>query len=78
LGIAILPTFIADDDLANGTLEQVLTAFRPPPMWIKAQVPAQKAAKHSVNALLDFLRDRLFVSYREDCDRTADLVQEDS
>jgi DNA-binding transcriptional LysR family regulator len=78
LGIAILPTFIAHDDLANGTLEQVLTAFRPPPMWIKAQVPAQKAAKHSVNALLDFLRDRLFVSYREDCDRTADLTQEDS
>jgi DNA-binding transcriptional LysR family regulator len=60
LGIAILPVFIAENDLADGTLVHVLTAFRPPPMWIKAQVPVQKAAKPAVTALLDFLRGRLF------------------
>ncbi len=59
LGIGILPAFIAEEDLANGTLRQVLNGFRPPPMWIKAQIPAQKAAKPSVNALLDVLRASL-------------------
>jgi DNA-binding transcriptional LysR family regulator len=62
LGIAILPAFLAREDLANGTLRQVLTAFRPSPMWIKAQIPTQKAAKPSINALLEFLTDRLHSS----------------
>ena len=61
LGIAILPAFLAEDDLSGGTLEPVLTTFRPPPMWIKAQVSTQKAAKPSVSALLDFLRSRLAI-----------------
>lgn len=60
LGIAILPAFLAEDDLTDGTLRHVLPAYRPPPMWIKAQVPTNKAAKPAVNALLEFLRDRLF------------------
>lgn len=60
LGIAILPAFLAEDDLADGTLRHVLPAYRPPPMWIKAQVPTHKAAKPAVNALLEFLRGRLF------------------
>ena len=72
LGIAILPTFLAEDDLANGTLTQVLAAYRPPPMWIKAQIPAQKEAKPSVSALLDFLRGRLLAP-PADGDRTAGL-----
>jgi DNA-binding transcriptional LysR family regulator len=59
LGIAILPTFLAEEDLADGTLRQVLSGFRPPPMWIKAQVPSQRTAKPSVNALLEFLKARL-------------------
>jgi DNA-binding transcriptional LysR family regulator len=59
LGIAVLPTFLVEDDLSAGMLQPVLTTFRPPPMWIKAQVSTQKAAKPSVNALLDFLRSRL-------------------
>jgi DNA-binding transcriptional LysR family regulator len=61
LGIAILPSFLAEDDVSAGTLRHVLPAFRPPPMWIKAQIPTQKAAKPSVSALLDFLRARLLV-----------------
>jgi DNA-binding transcriptional LysR family regulator len=59
LGIAILPAFLAEDDLSDGTLRPVLPAYRPPPMWIKAQIPTHKAAKPAVNALLDFLRGRL-------------------
>jgi DNA-binding transcriptional LysR family regulator len=61
LGIAILPEFLAEDDLAEGTLRRVLIGYRPPPMWIKAQVPTHKAAKPSVNALLDFLKGKLLV-----------------
>jgi len=59
LGIAILPSFFADEDLADGSLRRVLAGFRPPPMWLKAQIPTQKAAKPSVSALLEFLRSRL-------------------
>jgi len=59
LGIAILPSFLAEDDLTNGALRPVLAGYRPPPMWIKAHIPTQKAAKPSVNALLHFLTARL-------------------
>ena len=59
LGIGILPTFLAEEDLADGALRQVLSGFRPSPMWIKAQVPTQRTAKPSVNALLEFLKARL-------------------
>jgi DNA-binding transcriptional LysR family regulator len=59
LGIAVLPTFLVEDGLAAGTIMPVLGSYRPPPMWIKAQVSTQKAARPSVNALLDFLQDRL-------------------
>jgi hypothetical protein len=62
LGIAILPSFLAEDDLVDGALQELLPGFRPPPMWIKAQIPIQKAAKPSVGALLDFLRSRLLIS----------------
>lgn len=59
LGMAVLPTFLVEDDLSTGALQPVLPDFRPPPMWIKAQISTQKAAKPSVNALLEFLRNRL-------------------
>ena len=59
LGIAVLPTFLVEDGLAAGKIVPVLGTFRPPPMWIKAQVSRQKAAKPGVTALLDFLRNRL-------------------
>ncbi len=62
LGVAILPAFLAEDDLSNGSIRRVLSGFRPPPMWIKAQIPTQKVAKPSVIALLEFLEDRLLGS----------------
>lgn len=59
LGIAILPSFLVKDDLAAGTVETILPDFRPPPMWIKAQVPTQKRVLPTVEALIDFLKQRL-------------------
>jgi DNA-binding transcriptional LysR family regulator len=59
LGIAVLPTFLVEAELAAGTIQPVLGTFRPPPMWIKAQVATQKAAKPTVHALLNFLQTRL-------------------
>jgi DNA-binding transcriptional LysR family regulator len=59
LGIAIVPAFLAEDGLSNGTLQHVMPAYRPPPMWIKAQIPTHKSAKPAVHALLDFLTGRL-------------------
>lgn len=59
LGIAILPSFLVERDLAAGTIEKVLPDFRPPPMWIKAQVPIQKQMLPSVQALIKFLKEKL-------------------
>jgi DNA-binding transcriptional LysR family regulator len=73
LGIAILPAFLAEEDLSNGTLRHVLPAYRPPPMWIKAQIPTHKAAKPGVNALLDFLRGRLLTPHPPVAGKSEDL-----
>jgi len=59
LGLAVLPTILVDRDVALGQLTRILPAFRPPPMWLKALVPKPSAAKPAVQALLDFLRERL-------------------
>jgi DNA-binding transcriptional LysR family regulator len=74
LGVAILPSFLAEEDLSNGTLQHVLPGFRPPPMWIKAQIPIQKVAKPSVNALLEFLSARLLGPRQPDAS-DRDLLQ---
>jgi|GEM_PF-5659270 len=59
LGIAILPNLLVQDDIAAGQIVTVLPAFRPPPMWIKAQVLAHNAGKPSVTTLIEFLKERL-------------------
>jgi DNA-binding transcriptional LysR family regulator len=59
LGIAVLPTILAEAEVTSGRLRPVLPGFRPPPMWLKALVPSQSAAKPAVQALLQFLRERL-------------------
>ena len=73
LGIAVLPTFLVQDGLAAGTIITVLGPFRPPPMWIKAQVSTQKAAKLSVNALVGFLQHRLETSRPTDGSRLLEM-----
>ena len=61
LGIAILPTLLVEEDIEAGRIETVLPGFRPPPMWIKAQVPKHNSVKPSVTALIEFLREKLSV-----------------
>lgn len=59
LGIAVLPSSLVKDEVESGRIVLLLAGWRPPPLWLKAHVPAQRMAKPSVHALLDFLRDRL-------------------
>lgn len=59
LGIAVLPKFLAEEDVNSGRLRPILPGYRPPPLWVKALVPSQKAAKPAVRALLDHLRSCL-------------------
>ncbi len=59
LGIAVLPCILAEGPSPDGQLRKILPRFRPPPMWLKALVPTQSAAKPAVQALLHFLRERL-------------------
>ncbi|MEO6388054.1 MAG: LysR substrate-binding domain-containing protein [Croceibacterium sp.] len=59
LGIAVLPSSLAESDVRAGKLLRLLPDWRPPPLWLKAWVPTQRSVKPSVQALLDFLRSRL-------------------
>lgn len=59
LGIAILPTLLVEEDIEAGRIAAVLPEFRPPPMWIKAQVATQNTVKPSVMALIEFLKQRV-------------------
>ena len=62
LGIAILPAFLAEDDVQSGIISPILPGYRPPPLWVKALVPAQKTGKPAVRALLDHLHTCLPVT----------------
>lgn len=77
LGIAVLPTSLVERDLAAGRLELLLPDFRPPPLWIKAQVFSQKTVKPSVRALLDFLRERLASEAQSETRFTANAFPEE-
>lgn len=59
LGVAVLPSILVEDDVRAGHIRQLLPAFRPPPLWLKALVPNQKLLKPNVKALLEFMRQRL-------------------
>lgn len=61
LGIAVLPASLAEADVESGILVPLLTDWRPPPLWLKAQITAQRMVKPSVQALLDFLREQLLL-----------------
>ncbi len=61
LGVAVLPTFLAEEDVTEGRLIPLFARHRPPPLWLRALVPNSKAARPAVAALLDFLRVRLAV-----------------
>jgi DNA-binding transcriptional LysR family regulator len=59
LGIAILPEFLVGADLAAGTLEAILTDWSPPSGALHLMTPPGTLRPARVEALIDFLAERL-------------------
>jgi DNA-binding transcriptional LysR family regulator len=59
LGIAALPAFICQRDLAEGRLVEVLPGWRPPEQAFFAVFPQQQAMPVRVRSFIDFLVERL-------------------
>jgi DNA-binding transcriptional LysR family regulator len=58
LGIAILPRFLADEDLKSGRLTALLEGFPVTTFWLKALVPRIKMDRPAVRELVTFLKAR--------------------
>ena len=54
-GIILQPTFIVGEDLAQGTLREILPAFRSIELGIYAVYPSRKFVSPKVRLLIDFL-----------------------
>jgi DNA-binding transcriptional LysR family regulator len=59
LGVAILPDFIVDEDVAAGALEPVLTEWSPSAAALHLLTPPGTLRPARVEAMLDFLTERL-------------------
>lgn len=59
LGIAILPRFVAEDDLKSGALIPLLEEFPVAVFWLKALVPRMKMNKPAVRELVAFLKSSM-------------------
>lgn len=59
-GLAVLPTYIAGQDLRKGRLEAVLQEYELPSMDIYAVYPHRRHLSAKVRTFLDFLAERLF------------------
>jgi len=57
LGFALCPDFIVRDDIANGTLVDVLPGSTPDEAGIYAVYPHRRYLPAKVRALVDFLAD---------------------
>ncbi|MCK9509263.1 MAG: LysR family transcriptional regulator [Pigmentiphaga sp.] len=57
LGVALLPRYIAEPELARGALLEVLPTFTPQDNWFRAFVPRRNLRTARVKALLDFLQE---------------------
>ncbi len=53
IGIAILPRFLAREDLASGRLVEVMKSHPVPTFWLKALVPRIKMNKPAVSQLVE-------------------------
>jgi DNA-binding transcriptional LysR family regulator len=58
LGVAILPRYLADEDLKSGRLVPLLEAFPLATYWLKALVPRIKMDRPAVRELVAFLKAR--------------------
>lgn len=59
LGIAQEPTFIADDFLQTGELQEILKDYPLPILGIYAVLPGNRHIPHRLRVLMDFLVERL-------------------
>ena len=59
LGITYLPTFIIADALKDGRLVTLLEDFAPDALTLSAVYPQHRQSSRPVQALVDFLRERL-------------------
>jgi len=59
LGIAILPRFLADGPISDGTLVPLLADFPLPTFWLKALVPRIKMSRPAVRELVSYMQLRL-------------------
>jgi DNA-binding transcriptional LysR family regulator len=59
MGITYLPTFIVGSALEDGRLVPVLDDFRPVPLTLSAVYPQHRQRSRPVQALIEFLRERL-------------------
>lgn len=59
LGVAVLPRYLAEDDLRTGRLVLVLHDFPLAVFWLKALVPGMKMHKPAVRELMAFLKARM-------------------
>lgn len=57
-GIAILPRFVVEDDLAAGALREVLPGWRPPVARLKAVLPRRREVVPKTRLLVAHLRER--------------------
>ncbi len=58
LGLAQVPTYIADDGLRSGALVEVLKAFRPPPLPVALVYPSSRQVPPRLRALIAALTGR--------------------
>ncbi len=58
-GIALQPTFLVGEDLADGKLVELMPEYRSPELGIYAVYPTRKHVAPKVRALIDFLVERL-------------------
>lgn len=53
------PTFLVDEDLADGRLEELMPEYRSTELGIYAVYPTRKHVAPKVRVLIDFLADHL-------------------
>jgi DNA-binding transcriptional LysR family regulator len=59
MGITILPRFLVNEDLRDGTLVQLLEDFPVAVYWLKVLVPRMKLNRPAVHELVAFLKDSM-------------------
>ena len=59
IGLAVLPRFLVNEDIAAGRLVEVMPTHPIPTFWMKALVPRMKMNKPAVAELVSFLKARM-------------------